>query len=53
MPRKEYLKHFARGTGGEYIGTEEYRRWTEEELEREFGGNKPDCLRRENIRRRL
>lgn len=36
MPRRDYLKHFARGTEGEYIGTEPYRRWGEEELEEQF-----------------
>ncbi|KAF7960042.1 hypothetical protein EAE96_001642 [Botrytis aclada] len=41
MPRKEYLKHFARGHSGEYIGTEPYRRWSEEELEQTFGKFRP------------
>jgi len=41
MPRRDYLKHFARGLRGEYIGTEPYKRWTEEELEQEFGKYKP------------
>ncbi|KAF4635419.1 hypothetical protein G7Y89_g2658 [Cudoniella acicularis] len=36
MPRREYLKYFARGLKGEYTGTEPERRWSEEELEREF-----------------
>lgn len=36
MPRREYMKYFARGLKGEYIGTEPERRWSEEELEKEF-----------------
>ncbi|KAH6670512.1 hypothetical protein B0J14DRAFT_98209 [Halenospora varia] len=36
MPRREYMKYFARGLKGEYIGTEPERRWSEGELEREF-----------------
>lgn len=46
MPRREYLKYFARGTEGEYIGSEPYRRWSEEELEREYGRYKPESLKR-------
>lgn len=42
MPRRDYLKWFARGLKGEYIGSEEYRRWTEEELEEAFGRYKPE-----------
>jgi len=42
MPRREYLKFFARGLKGEYIGTEPWRQWSEEELEREFGRYKPE-----------
>lgn len=41
MPRREYLKYFARGLKGEYIGSEPERRWTEEELEEKFGEFKP------------
>ncbi|RDL38563.1 uncharacterized protein BP5553_02903 [Venustampulla echinocandica] len=41
MPRGEYLKYFARGLKGEYVGTEPYRRWTEEELDREFKKYRP------------
>lgn len=37
MPRNVYLKHFARGLKGEYTGSEPYRRWSEEELEEQFG----------------
>ena len=41
MPRRDYLKWFARGLGGEYIGTEPYRKWTEDELEEAFKQFKP------------
>jgi len=41
MPRRDYQKWFARGLGGEYIGTEPYRQWTEEELEEQFGKYRP------------
>lgn len=37
MPRKEYLKHFARDRNNVYIGTEKERIWTDEELELRFG----------------
>ena len=36
MPRGEYLKYFAKDLKGEYIGTEPYRRYTEEELEERY-----------------
>ncbi|KAG9228784.1 hypothetical protein BJ875DRAFT_224178 [Amylocarpus encephaloides] len=42
MPRREYMKYFARGLKGEYIGTEPFRRWSEGELEREFGKWQPE-----------
>jgi len=41
MPRREYLKYFAKDEGGAYIGTEPYKKWTEDELEVEFGKYKP------------
>lgn len=41
MPRGDYLKWFARGLKGEYIGSEPYRQWTEDELESSFGQYKP------------
>ena len=41
MPRREYLKYFAKDEKGEYIGSEPYRRWTEAELEEEFAKYKP------------
>ena len=37
MPRRDYLKHFARNGDGDYIGTERERRWSEQELENAFG----------------
>ncbi|RAL62756.1 hypothetical protein DID88_004598 [Monilinia fructigena] len=45
MPRREYLKYFARGPSGEYVGTEPHRRWMEEELERAFGKFRPPTRR--------
>jgi len=41
MPRREYLKWFARGTKGEYLGSEEKREWTEEQLDETFGQWQP------------
>lgn len=41
MPRKDYKQYFARGLRGEYVGSEPYRRWREEELEEAFGRYKP------------
>ncbi|KAE9374327.1 hypothetical protein N431DRAFT_543685 [Stipitochalara longipes BDJ] len=41
MPRRDYLKHFAKDERGVYIGSEPYRKWTEEELEEEFAKYKP------------
>lgn len=46
MPRREYLKFFARGLKGEYIGTEPYRRWTEDELEESYGQYKPPPIKK-------
>jgi hypothetical protein len=37
MPRKEYLKYFARDSKNMYIGTESERIWTDEELESRYG----------------
>lgn len=42
MPRKEYQKYFARDMKGQYIGTEPYRQWKEEELEEMYGKYKPE-----------
>jgi hypothetical protein len=41
MPRREYLKFFARDVNGVYRGSEPYRMWTETELEETFGKYKP------------
>jgi len=41
MPRRDYLKYFARGLQGEYIGSEPYKQWTEEELDDSFKQYKP------------
>ncbi|KAL2070875.1 hypothetical protein VTL71DRAFT_13901 [Oculimacula yallundae] len=42
MPRREYQKFFARDEKGNYVGSEEHRRWTEEELEQTFAQYKPN-----------
>lgn len=36
MPRRDYQRYFARDPKGVYIGSEPYRRWTQEELEEKF-----------------
>lgn len=36
MPRRDYLKYFAKDEDGNYIGTEPQRAWTEEELSEMF-----------------
>lgn len=41
MPRREYLKFFAKDENGQYIGSEPQKKWTEEELEAEFAKYKP------------
>jgi hypothetical protein len=41
MPRREYLKFFAKDENGLYIGSEPQKKWTEEELEAEFAKYKP------------
>ena len=41
MPRRDYLKYFAKDERGVYIGSEPYKKWTEEELEEEFAKYKP------------
>jgi hypothetical protein len=41
MPRRDYLKYFARGLKGEYTGTEPERKWTEEELDEQFAQYQP------------
>ncbi|CZR54183.1 uncharacterized protein PAC_04066 [Phialocephala subalpina] len=46
MPRREYLKYFARGLQGEYIGSEPYRRWSEEELERDYEQYRPESMKK-------
>jgi hypothetical protein len=37
MPRREYLRYFARNVDGEYIGTEPEQCWRQGDLDREFG----------------
>jgi hypothetical protein len=41
MPRRDYLKYFAKDENGNYIGSDPYRRWTEGELEEQFAKYKP------------
>jgi hypothetical protein len=41
MPRREYMKFFARDLKGEYVGTEPFRRWSEGELDEVFKGFQP------------
>jgi len=41
MPRREYLRYFARGLKGEYTGREPLKQWTEEELEETFKEYQP------------
>lgn len=37
MPRREYLKYFAKDDKCNYIGTEPQKEWTAAELEEKFG----------------
>jgi hypothetical protein len=46
MPRREYQKFFARDLKGDYIGSEPFRRWKEEELEELYGRYRPKKLER-------
>lgn len=46
MPRREYLKWFAKDEKGEYIGSEPRKEWTEEELEEVFGQYRPKHAKR-------
>ncbi|KAN0110238.1 hypothetical protein V8E51_006625 [Hyaloscypha variabilis] len=50
MPRREYQKFFARDLKGNYIGSEPFRRWTEEELQELYGRYKPAKLERRGFR---
>jgi ribosome recycling factor len=51
MPRREYLKWFAKDENGEYIGTEPKKQWTEEELDETFGKFRPNFSREKKARR--
>jgi hypothetical protein len=51
MPRRDYLKYFAKDYDGSYIGTEPQRQWTEEELEANFSKYKKDLKPKQNLRR--
>lgn len=50
MPRREYQKFFARDLKGNYIGSEPFRRWKEEELEEMYGKYKPKKMERKGFR---
>ncbi len=41
MPRRDYLRFFARNRDNVYVGTEPERVWTEEELEERWGRFRP------------
>ena len=47
MPRRDYLKYFAKDDDGAYIGTEPQKQWTEEELEERFGQHRKDLRSRQ------
>lgn len=44
MPRREYIKYFAKDNNGNYCGTEPYRQWTEGELDEKYGEYRPKEL---------
>lgn len=48
MPRREYLKYFAKDDDGNYIGTEPQRSWTDEELDEIFTQHVPPPLPKSN-----
>ena len=50
MPRRDYLKWFARDLEGKYIGTEPYRKWGEDELETAFKQYKPVMVKKRGFR---
>ncbi len=50
MPRREYQKFFARDLNGNYIGSEPFRRWKEEELVQLYGRYKPAKVERKGFR---
>ncbi|EPE36351.1 hypothetical protein GLAREA_05689 [Glarea lozoyensis ATCC 20868] len=50
MPRREYMKFFARDLKGEYVGTEPYRRWSEGELDEVFRGFQPKVQKKAGYR---
>jgi hypothetical protein len=49
MPRREYQKFFARDLKGNYIGSEPFRRWKEEELDELYGKYRPKKLERKGF----
>jgi hypothetical protein len=51
MPRRDYLKWFARDLEGKYIGTEPYKKWEEDELEEAFKQYKPVVEKKRGYRR--
>lgn len=50
MPRREYLKWFARDLEGKYIGTEPYKKWEEDELDEMFAQYKPVADKKKGYR---
>jgi hypothetical protein len=48
MSRHDYQRYFARDEKEECIGTEPYKRWTEEELDERFGQYRPEKASEEN-----
>jgi len=50
MPRRDYLKWFARDQDGVYIGTEAHRKWDEDELEDAFKQYKPVVEKKKGYR---
>ena len=50
MPRREYLKWFARDLEGKYVGTEPYKVWGEDELEEAFAQYKPVVEKKKGYR---
>ena len=50
MPRRDYLRYFARDEAGNYVGSEKEESWAESDLEEEFGEYKDMEQRRWVVR---
>jgi hypothetical protein len=48
MPRREYLKYFAKDDDNNYVGTEPQKSWTDEELDKMFAKYVPPPLPKSN-----